>query len=606
MKRSLRRWLWVALVCTVAGPAATSCLEPTAARAVISSDVAWAAGRRISIATGSPETIGTRDPVAVVDTWEAPAVGDIVIVPSGERDSAVAIRVVMGVAADPGECSDAKPEGCIISRRRLSYVPRKELRVPIRLWKRCIGVACDKDSTCNALGQCVSATIDPAKCGTPAGCEIEGDPTTTEITPDAGGDAALDAGPDAPADSAVDGSVGTSEIELVAGTSATCARHRPTGRVKCWGLVDYGSLGYGANGQSLGDEPNELASVPDLAFGAPVTSISFGSSTGCAVLPGSNLRCWGLDNVSQLGMGTNVPGLANPITAVPVGQGGLPIEVFAAYWHTCVTLSANGLPPSLGFKCWGANFALETGQPSHQLGVMDGGAKVQARVNDPATSFARIDEPGIRKIVGGQSFSCALLANGSVKCWGSNFTGALASGTPQARDYAGAFLIDPSPRKVVELEAGLRAACARLDDGAVRCWGIGGMNGTSATLGDGETWSMIGDLPLGAKAVRLARSSGHSGHLCAILEDGKLVCWGNNESGQLGLGDLNRRVDGPYPRTPLTGRVQDVAVGLQHTCAVVDDRCIKCWGLSTSYGNTQTLGGLPNEVANLPCVDIKF
>ncbi|MCX6014462.1 MAG: hypothetical protein NT020_02535 [Chloroflexales bacterium] len=73
---------------------------------------------------------------------------------------------------------------------------------------------------------------------------------------------------------------------------------------------------------------------------------------------------------------------------------------------------------------------------------------------------------------------------------------------------------------------------------------------------------------------------------CALLNDGSVKCWGENGSGQLGLGDTDARGDntnemGLYlPAVDLgTGRTATaIQSGLNHTCAILDNGSVKCWG----------------------------
>ena len=72
--------------------------------------------------------------------------------------------------------------------------------------------------------------------------------------------------------------------------------------------------------------------------------------------------------------------------------------------------------------------------------------------------------------------------------------------------------------------------------------------------------------------------SGGSSHNCAILDNGGLKCWGSNLYGQLGIGTTDE-VTTPQEVNLGTGRTAiSVAVGDSHTCAIIDDGSLKCWG----------------------------
>jgi alpha-tubulin suppressor-like RCC1 family protein len=104
-------------------------------------------------------------------------------------------------------------------------------------------------------------------------------------------------------------------------------------------------------------------------------------------------------------------------------------------------------------------------------------------------------------------------------------------------------------RSATALSAGNYHTCAVLDDGAVKCWGFNGFGqlglGDTAWRGDGpgemgDALPSI-DLGTGRSATALTATS----HTCALLDHGSLKCWGQNEYGQLGLGDTAFRGDGP-------------------------------------------------------------
>ena len=142
------------------------------------------------------------------------------------------MKLVLGVRRDARECEPPGYAGCIVARRKLRYVEHERLRLPITLYAQCENVPCDAESTCNFLGQCVSANVDQGSCETDEGCTVAGDrPTSipkpvedasvpqvdgepplkdsgTDVAPDVASDApAPDAPSDAPTDSKPEASV---------------------------------------------------------------------------------------------------------------------------------------------------------------------------------------------------------------------------------------------------------------------------------------------------------------------------------------------------------------------------------------------------------------
>ena len=156
---------------------------------------------------------------------------------------------------------------------------------------------------------------------------------------------------------------------------------------------------------------------------------------------------------------------------------------------------------------------------------------------------------------------------------------------------------DPPPPPaagVVALAAGYHHTCALRANATVKCWGQNDQGqlglGDMATRGDAlsETGAGLPVVNLGAgrTATAIASAAGNAFHTCAILDNARVKCWGDNDFGQLGLGDALDRGDGPgemgddLPYVDLgTGRTATaISVGGAHTCALLDNGSLKCWG----------------------------
>ncbi|HEY4188191.1 MAG TPA: DUF4215 domain-containing protein, partial [Polyangia bacterium] len=193
----------------------------------------------------------------------------------------------------------------------------------------------------------------------------------------------------------------------------------------------------------------------------------------------------------------------------------------------------------------------------------------------------------ITQLVAGRGHTCALVSGGAVRCWGANGDGQLGLGNKTARGahmpYENALV--PLGMPAVALAAGGDHTCALMADGTVRCWG----RNQSGQLGLGHTLS-IGDdeLPdaanatvgLGAVAVAVAAGGNVT---CAVLTGGELRCWGQNNFGQLGLGNANAIGDNELPtatfaRVDLGETVRAVASEGDSTCALLDSNNTRCWG----------------------------
>ena len=187
--------------------------------------------------------------------------------------------------------------------------------------------------------------------------------------------------------------------------------------------------------------------------------------------------------------------------------------------------------------------------------------RVAARLN-----FAT---PGATAIAAGVSHACAVTTAGEVKCWGDGY------GTLPAD--AGV----PGPSKAVA--AGFGFTCALGDGGAVRCWGFN----DSGQLGDGsKTPSRKPVVVKGLKATKVAAGFRHA---CAVTAAGEVACWGDHLNGQLGVGaeaDIAIcRMSAPCAQSPLTvpglAGARAVSAGAEHSCAVLNDGRVFCWGGNT-------------------------
>ena len=232
-------------------------------------------------------------------------------------------------------------------------------------------------------------------------------------------------------------------------------------------------------------------------------------------------------------------------------------------------------------------------------------------------------------ISAGRDHTCALLDNDTVKCWGQNDFGQLGLGDTNHRGDQPAEMGNALPtlnlgtgRTAVTVTAGFRYTCALLDNAGVKCWG-GGVHGrlgvgSSTDRGDGpgEMGDALPAVDLGTGRTVTALDVGDN-HACALLDDRGVKCWGYNLHGQLGIGELNPRGDQPgemgdaLPAADLgTGRTAtSLAVGYLHTCAVLDTSRVKCWGFNANgrlgLGDLTQRGDQPGEMGDaLPVVDL--
>ncbi len=215
----------------------------------------------------------------------------------------------------------------------------------------------------------------------------------------------------------------------------------------------------------------------------------------------------------------------------------------------------------------------------------------------PATAFARPAAPPAQQTpqpgytfaaiyLGGQH-ACALTTQGGVLCWGSNQYGQLGTGTTVP--------YSSQPVKVRGLDKGVRAVavsgrltCALTEQGGVLCWG----RNESGQLGDGTKEDRsapvrVRGLNKGVKAIAVGGT-----HTCALTEPGGVLCWGSNWSGQLGDGTKERR-SVPVRVRGLDKGVKAIAAGDSHTCALTKQGGVSCVGTHWQTVQERFLYALP-------------
>ena len=134
-----------------------------------------------------------------------------------------------------------------------------------------------------------------------------------------------------------------------------------------------------------------------------------------------------------------------------------------------------------------------------------------------------------------------------------------------------------SGRKAVAITAGGFHTCALLDDGNISCWGkaLEGQLGTGGTIQQNSP-VLTASLGIGRTAVSVSAGGSHT---CAVLDNGSISCWGRNTEGQIGNG-VNTQQNYPVLTASLgNGRTAtSISAGGGHTCAALDNGSVSCWG----------------------------
>jgi alpha-tubulin suppressor-like RCC1 family protein len=210
---------------------------------------------------------------------------------------------------------------------------------------------------------------------------------------------------------------------------------------------------------------------------------------------------------------------------------------------------------------------------------------------------------------GGEDHNCAVLDDGALRCWGRNDQGQLGYGnTLNIGDNETPGSVVPVPllpqgipngTPVLDVAVGHSHTCVMFETRDVLCWGnnfYGQLGqGNTTTVGDNETLATLFPISLGADAESVVAGRHHT---CALLDDGGVKCWGRNLYGQLGTGGIahvgDDEVPADVPAIDLGGPAQAITAGDYHTCALLDEREILCWGLNDygqlGYGDTLLRG----------------
>jgi cysteine-rich repeat protein len=410
-------------------------------------------------------------------------------------------------------------------------------------------------------------------------------------------------------------------VDIDTGGFFTCALGA-NGRVKCWGQNQYGQLGVPTLWKPEGDTPDEMGDAltsAELGPGLTARALTLGGAHACVLLDDGAIKCWGSNGAGQLGLGDTedrggLPGqMGSALPTLNLGTGRLALAVTAGFQHTCALLDDGSV------KCWGWNLG-------GQLGLGDTLTRGTAagEMGDALPTVELGTGRSAKLITAGHQHTCALLDDDSLKCWG---WGILGLEDQEPRGDGPGEMGDALPtvklgsnRFATAVVAGDGHTCALLDDLSVKCWGQGGNIGQPFSRGQatGQMGDNLPALDLGPGRSALAISAAAS-HTCAVLDDRTVKCWGRNGSGQLGLGDQEDRGDFPgemgdaLPAVDLgSGQaVRTVATGTAHSCAVLDNNRVKCWGLNDhgqlGLGSNVSRGLAPGQMGDaLPVLDLRF
>lgn len=354
------------------------------------------------------------------------------------------------------------------------------------------------------------------------------------------------AGPSVGAAGTVDMGAGVTASKISCGASHVCVIQN-SGGVRCWGKGTYRALGY-TSSNNVGGVGTSVANAGTVDMGTGVTAkfIALGTDHTCVIDNSDAVRCWGRNNLGQLGKSNtlDIGAAANPVSGqspVDMGTGVTAKAVAAGTQHTCVIDNSDNV------RCWGSGSSGRLGYSSTSNVGDDTTRSVSAAGTVNLGSGLTANA-----IACGGTFTCIIDSSSGVRCWGSGADGALGTDSTN-------------------------------DKGSYPSNAVSGLSNIFGT----------------ATAIALSCGSQHS---CAVKTGGDVICWGFGGSGRLGQGSTTNIGDSTL-RNQLTSAAPvdlgsgvtgtAVTCGSSHTCAIDNSNAVHCWGLGTSglgYDSAMSVG----------------
>jgi len=362
-------------------------------------------------------------------------------------------------------------------------------------------------------------------------------------------------------------------VGITAGENHSCALLSDS-TVQCWGRGPLGD-----NTSSDHTLPIEVQNSANTGPLTGVMQLTAGSQHTCALLDNYVIQCWGANGDGELGLGHRVDGLLpQPLLRAHHTTALTGVSAFSSrVAHSCAVMSDHSV------QCWGEN-------RNSQLGDnIDVSSPIPVPVKD-ATGLSLLTN--VSQAGTGRDHSCALLLDSTMTCWGSGSAGQLGHGIFANSGLPVTVRNKADTDNLTGINAfapGLNHTCVLLANTQVQCWG----DNSSGQLGNNDTAPSA--LPVDVKDTTgtgvlsgVLEITAGDAHTCALLPDHTVQCWGKNTQGQLGNGltldSLTPVITRNFNDTADLSGVDSVIAGFDHTCALMTDTSVQCWGGGYSSG----------------------
>jgi hypothetical protein len=330
-------------------------------------------------------------------------------------------------------------------------------------------------------------------------------------------------------------------------------------------------IGTDASGDNYGWYIDDVRIYKCLSDTTTAKTTAVGTDHSCTITNDGNAWCWGRNRFGQLGDNSVS---AKSTRASYVNKPSLLsfTSIATSNSHTCARISDGSA------WCWGDN---NSGQLGDGTTTNSSGA-VRVTTDISSTLLTNVSTVSV-----GTNASCALKSGGTVWCWGDNGEGQLgqwalpSDAIPESSSFAVQVKkADNTPLSTVTaISVGTDHACAVLSDKSAWCWGDNSDGATGAGTAVASKGAVRVTKAANAVFTNVVAISAGTAHTCALLGDKTVWCWGLNTYGQLGNGATTTSLVAVS-----TGLTNIAILGQStgnHTCAVSITNILSCWGANT-------------------------